>query len=267
MKKTTYIEAGNALDAILVQPDPTLALIRYVGSGDMAKNFPELQELVEFKTKGVSKHLWSHVLQVVKNVPADNLVLRWAALFHDVGKPATLREEEGEVTFYGHEPAGEKIWYRVAGRMNIDKTFKENVGLLIRHHLKFSALTGGPGLTPRAIRRFLKLAGDQYENLYSLAVADITSANEEILLRNQQRCADLKKRIAKLIEDDKKVAPKLPKGAGHILWDALGLSGPELGRVMGLLTEKLRQGEEITLVNIAHKAALLLMEEKDGEVK
>lgn len=275
MRNYTHNLAQNTLNAALVQPDPTLALIGYVGSGDMARDFPEIQQMVEFKTEGPSKHLWGHVLQVVKKVPHDNLVLRWAAMFHDVGKPATFREEDGEVTFHGHEAVGEKIWYRVADRVGVGDDFKEQVGLLIRMHIQFAAMAGAwkphsdpdnnsPGLTDRGIRRFLRKVGDQYENLYALTIADISTSKEWRVLASRKRCAKLKERIDKLIEDDKKVVPKLPKGTGHRLYDSLGLKGPELGRIMSILNKRVLAGEEITLDNVAYKAALILQEEKDA---
>ena len=237
------VSAYDALSSILDQSDPTAALIEYVGSGDMAKYFPEVQELVEFKTKAKSKDLWDHVLQVVRGVPSDNKVVRWAAMFHDVGKPATVHEENGEVSFNGHEVVGARLWNRIANRLNVEKDFKDKVFLLVKLHLRFSHLAGYPNVTDTAIRRLMREAGDQLENLYLLTIADITSTRVKKVVGNRQRCKELKDRIEQIVENDKKVVVKLPKGLGHRLRDILGLNGPMLGKMMNELTDKLHKGE------------------------
>jgi len=259
-------EACEILSAILARPDPTFALIGYAQSGDMAKEFPELQQMVDFETEGASKHLWYHVLLVVKNTPEDNVVLRWAALFHDVGKPDTYKEEDGEITFHGHESVGEKIWWKVANRIGVGANFARKVAKLIRFHLRFAACAGAPGLTDKAIRKLLRDAGDQLDNLYALTIADLTTSNEGKVTKNKERCKKLKERINKLIEEDKKVIPKLPKGTGHKLYDRLGLKGPALGEIMEILTKRLQDGEEITLDNVVYKTALILTERKNEKV-
>jgi poly(A) polymerase len=238
-----YEYAYKSMAMILSLPDPTQALINYVGTGEMANCFPELQEMVEFTTKAKSKNLWNHVLHVVRNTPANNPTLRWAALFHDVGKPATVYEDGDEVTFHGHEVVGEKIWKRVANRLEVDLDLKKNVALLIRLHLQLPALSGAPGLTDRSIRKFVRVTGDQFENLYALAIADISTSKEWRTLRAKTRCKRLKERIEKLIENDNKVVPRLPKGLGHRLYDTLGYSGPALGEAMNYLKSKLLAGE------------------------
>lgn len=264
---TKNLQVWKDMCNILQEKDPTEGLVKYVGEGLMAENFPELQEMVEFKTKAKSKHLWNHVLQVVKRVPADNLTLRWAALFHDVGKPGSFKEEEGEVTFHGHEVLGEEIWNRVAGRLGLARKFKEKVALLIRMHLRFAACAGAPGLTDKAIRKLLREAGDHLEDLYTLTLADITSSKDWRVMANQKRCKELMERIKALVEEDKKVIPKLPKGLGSRLYDTLGYKGPKLGEAMAFLKEKLEAGEIEATDDFGYYIRIMvdkIMKEKEG---
>jgi hypothetical protein len=110
-------------------------------------------------------------------------------------------------------------------------------------HLQFPAMAGAPGLTDKSIRRLLKNVGDQFDNLYELALADISTSKEWRTLRAKTRCKRLRKRVDKLIENDNKHVPKLPKGLGHRLYDTLGYKGPVLGEAMDYLKGKLLAGE------------------------
>ncbi len=227
---------------ILVAKRPDLGLKLLVDSGLLNEVFPELQAVVEFKTQQKSKALWAHVVQVVGQTPPDP-VLRWAALFHDVGKPPVVREFRKEVTFHGHEVAGAEIWDQVADRLKVSNEFKERVSMVIRESDSLVELKKS-GVTDKALRRFIRRAGPHLDNIFQFTMADMTSKWPKKLATMKRKTKAVKKRIDKIIKDDNVAELKLPKNTGTLLMQSLNIKGGRLlGEIMKCLTQKLIDGE------------------------
>jgi len=244
---------------ILMSWEPTRGFEVMIKTGLFAEVFPELQAVVDFKTKKQSKDLWPHTAQVVEQTPKDP-VLRWAALFHDVGKPHTVREK-GKVSFHGHEAKGAEIWNGVADRLKVSNKFKEQVGMVIGESGNFTSITNNRfvSVTDTAVRRFIRKVGvDHLENIFKFTLADMTTKNERKKARQQRALRRLKERMDELIEKDNVAEIKLPKGTGHILMDSLGLKGKMLGDMMQQLTQKLVDGELPVDANFAAEAAKII---------
>lgn len=207
---------------------------------------PELQTVIEFTTVGQSKNLWDHVTKVVDQCRPEP-VLRWAALFHDIGKPKTVREENGNVSFHRHEELGAIIWENVAKDLKISNNFKESVKIVIQESGNFTALTDNQyvKVTDKAVRRFIRKVGRQnLGNIYKFAMADMTTSDERKRERMQAALTRLKNRMDRLIQEEDIDQIKLPKNTGTLLMKELNIEGgPVLGKVMKGLTQKLVDGE------------------------
>jgi poly(A) polymerase len=234
-------QARAALDAVLVtkRPDRGLDVLRR--GGLLEALLPEVSALVGFGEGIRHKDVWMHTRIVVRRTP-PRLLLRWAALLHDVGKVPTRRfENGGQVTFIGHPEAGARMFRRIRKRLPFDDAEYEHVRFLIAAHLRAAAYD--ETWTDSAVRRFARDAGACLEDLLDLARADITSKYEEKVRRGHRQIELLAERIREVAEADSKVAP-LPKGLGTVLIERLGIApGRGLGRIMRRLMELVDAGE------------------------
>ncbi len=144
-------------------------------------------------------------------VPGPDLVLRLAALLHDVGKPATRRlEPRGGVSFHHHEIVGAKLATKRLRELRFDKATIKAVSHLVALHLRFHGY-GEAAWTDSAVRRYITDAGDQLERLHRLTRADCTTRNQRKAARLSHAYDDLERRIAALSAEEelKAIRPDL----------------------------------------------------------
>jgi len=122
------------------------------------------------------KDVFEHTLHVVDNAEPE-LALRWGALLHDIAKPKTISHVNGETHFFGHEVVGEGMSRRIMGRLRLDKALIEKVARLVAMHQRVNNYEGD--WTDGAVRRFMREAGDELEDLFKLSRADVTTRREE----------------------------------------------------------------------------------------
>jgi len=237
---------------------PRQGLVLFVETGLAEQVLPELPALkLEVDEHHRHKDVFEHSLIVLEQaiamegprdappsaVPGPDLILRLAALLHDIGKPATRRfEADGGVSFHHHEVVGAKLTARRLKAMRFDKDTVKAVSRLVELHLRFHGYGGGEW-TDSAVRRYITDAGPLLPRLHRLTRSDCTTRN----LRKAQSLSriydDLEMRIARLLEQEQLDAVR-PELDGTEIADVLGIApGPLLGRAYKhLLAVRMDQG-------------------------
>ncbi|MGA1836745.1 CCA tRNA nucleotidyltransferase [Herbiconiux sp. 11R-BC] len=170
-------------------------------------------------------------------IASPDLVLRWAALLHDIGKPATKRNEPGgQVSFHHHDVVGSKLAKKRLRHLRFDNDTIAAVGRLIELHLRFFGYTDG-AWTDSAVRRYVRDAGEQLERLHILTRADVTTRNRRKADQLSFAYDDLEERIATLAaqEEIDSVRPDLD---GEQIMAILGIKpSREVGQAYAYLLE------------------------------
>ncbi|MFI9008626.1 CCA tRNA nucleotidyltransferase [Actinosynnema sp. NPDC053489] len=205
---------------------------------------PELPAMkLEIDEHHQHKDVFHHSLVVLEQAidledgPEPDLVLRLAALLHDIGKPDTRRfEDGGGVSFHHHEVVGAKMVRKRLRALKFSKEVVEDVAQLVYLHLRFHGYGGGEW-TDSAVRRYVTDAGHLLPRLHKLVRADCTTRNRRKANALQRTYDDLERRIERLAaeEDLKRVRPDLD---GNEIMRLLGLPpGPLVGRAWKFLKE------------------------------
>ncbi|GAA1997970.1 CCA tRNA nucleotidyltransferase [Brevibacterium samyangense] len=172
-----------------------------------------------------------------QKVAVPDFVVRFAALMHDVGKPATRRfEDNGAVTFYHHDVVGSKLTAKRMRALRFDKDTIKKVARLVELHLRFYGY-GDAGWTDSAVRRYVTDAGDLIVRLHILTRSDVTTRNKRKANRLARNYADLERRIAELAEKEalESIRPDLD---GSQIMEILGITpGPAVGRAYRFLLD------------------------------
>lgn len=142
-----------------------------------------------------TKDVYEHTLQVVDNISPD-LVLRLAALLHDIGKPTTKVITDGIAHFFTHEHVGAKMAGDILHRLKFPNDVIDRVKILVSHHMRPHAYK--PEWSDAAVRRFVRDLGDHLEQSLQLAEADITGHSKAVQAQN--RIQELRERIRQVQE-------------------------------------------------------------------
>lgn len=171
---------------------------------------PEVYNLKEKRTDHPCKELFEHTLKTLDNTAkyTKSIYVRLSALLHDIGKPSTLKIENGKVTFHRHEFVGEKMAYNICKRLHIGEENTRFVCKLIRYHLR-PHLLAKENPTDSAIRRFIREIGKDIKPLFILAKSDLTSKNQLKIKEAKERIEKLEKRVREINKKDKLSSFKL----------------------------------------------------------
>ncbi|MGX5357347.1 CCA tRNA nucleotidyltransferase [Kocuria sp. KH4] len=227
-----------------------------VGTGLAAVVLPEVPALqLETDEHHRHKDVYQHSLTVLEQaaeletgpdgpVPAPDFALRFAALMHDVGKPATRRfGADGAVSFRHHEVVGAKLTAKRMRALRFDNDTIRTVSRLVELHMRFYGY-GDAGWTDSAVRRYVRDAGECLERLHRLTRADVTSRNRRKVARLSAAYDDLEQRIAELSAREQLDAVR-PELDGQQIMAVLGVPpGPVVGQAYRFLLDlRLDEGE------------------------
>lgn len=236
----------DELTKLLLSPAPRAGLELLVDSGIASLVLPELPALkLTVDSEHRHKDVYQHSLMVLEQAMVlealrghqPDLVLRIAALLHDIGKPATRRfERGGTVTFHHHDVVGAKLAKKRLRELRFANDTIAEVAQLVELHQRFFGYTEGIW-TDSAVRRYVRDAGDQLERLHILTRADVTTRNRRKAERLAGAYDDLERRIAELAEQEEleSVRPDLDGTAIMTILDVR--PGPVVGAAYRFLLE------------------------------
>lgn len=238
------ITLREELCAILEVEDPAPGLWSACDSGRMAELVPELPAL-RMEQDPIHKHkdVLAHTIAVVAKSPED-LIVRLAALFHDVGKPRTRSYEHGAVTFRHHEAVGARMTRKRLEALEFDEQTTSDVSELVRLSGRFKGYAAG--WSDAAVRRYARDAGPLLGRLNQLVRSDCTTRNRQKATDLQHHVDDLERRIAELAEAQSR-ADERPQIDGNAVMEHLGVGpGPAVGEALRWLLELHRSEGELT---------------------
>ncbi|RGE17347.1 CCA tRNA nucleotidyltransferase [Leucobacter sp. wl10] len=237
----------DELVKLLSADDPVPGIRLLVDTGLADRFLPELTALVATQDDhGRHKDVYEHSLTVLRQAidlekardhdPSPDIVLRIAALLHDIGKPVTRRFERGNVTFHHHDVVGAKLARRRLRELRFDNGTVKRAARLVELHLRFFGYSDQQW-TDSAVRRYVRDAGDELQRLHVLTRADVTTRNRRKAERLEHAYDDIERRISELAEAEELAAVR-PELDGERIMAILGVPpGPLVGRAYKYLLE------------------------------
>ncbi|MFS0713387.1 CCA tRNA nucleotidyltransferase [Microbacterium sp. 2P01SA-2] len=233
---------------LLRTDDPARGIRLLVDTGLMQLVLPEVPALrLEIDEHHHHKDVYEHSLTVLRQAieleherhpgAAPDVVLRLAALLHDIGKPATRKlEPGGGVSFHHHDIKGARLARKRLQALRFDSDTISSVSRLVELHLRFFGYSEG-AWTDSAVRRYVRDAGDEMDRLHILTRADVTTRNKRKAARLKSAYDDIERRIDELAAAEELGAMR-PELDGNRIQEILGIRpGREVGEAYRYLLD------------------------------
>ncbi|WP_075734181.1 CCA tRNA nucleotidyltransferase [Streptomyces acidiscabies] len=233
----------DELNKLILSAHPRKGLTLLVDTGLADRVLPELPALrLESDEHHRHKDVYDHTLIVLEQAMAleedgPDLVLRLAALLHDIGKPRTRRfEDDGRVSFHHHEVVGAKMTAKRMTALKYSNELVKDVSRLVELHLRFHGYGAGEW-TDSAVRRYVRDAGPLLTRLHKLTRSDCTTRNRRKAVSLSRAYDGLEERIVELGKQEELDAIR-PDLDGNQIMEILGIRpGPAIGKAYKFLLE------------------------------
>jgi poly(A) polymerase len=241
LQQVAQERTGDEMDRLLVTERPGDAIDMLDSLGLLQYIVPEMLEMHTMERGQIHfKEVFPHTLKVVDRTAPD-LVLRWAALLHDVAKPATFGIADGEVHFHGHEKVGARMAREILTRLRRPEDVTEPVVRLVDAHLRIGQYE--PSWTDGAVRRFLRETHPITDLLFALSRADITSQRAQRVAAALARVDALYERCERIRAEEEVEKITSPLDGNELMAAFGGQPGPWIGRVKNYLLDLVLDGE------------------------
>jgi tRNA nucleotidyltransferase (CCA-adding enzyme) len=229
----------DELFKILASVNPYIGIVKLKEAGILQIILPEVEKCFGIKQEG-EKHdrvydIGEHSLLSLKETPSSDPLVKFAALIHDIGKPDTYKESNGNVTFYNHEVVSERLAINIAHRLNLSKKETDKLSRLVRWH-QFSV---DEHQTDAAIRRFIKNVGlENVNDMIALRIGDRLGGGTEKAV--SWRMEEFQQRIKEVLTKPFSISDL--KVNGKDVMKTLNIpSGKKVGEILQKLFEEVSE--------------------------